>query len=239
MRSDSDIRRDVEDAIRLRPRLTATQVAVAVNSGVVTLTGFVWSTSQRSEAEIAAKRVTGVVGLANDIEIRLPGTDQRPDPEITSAAAVAIRNQLPYSWENIQGVVTGGWITLEGEVAWNYQRKIAEEAVAQLLGVKGVTNAIRLKPKCAPAQIKQKIEEEFRRRAEIDAMTVTVEARGGEVILRGIVRSLAERQEAERIARSAPGVMKVDNRIALVSKRVADLYLGVMCSAPPFAYFLR
>jgi osmotically-inducible protein OsmY len=215
MRSDADIKRDVEDELRWDPDVDPTDIAVAVKSGVVTLSGFVKSYSQKFEAETAAKRVAGVVGVANDIEVRLPTVDERPDPEIAREAVAALKNQLPVSGQNIKVIVKSGWITLEGDVEWNYQREMAENAVRWLKGVKGVSNQIKLKPLVAPSEIKRKIEEAFRRSAEIDANRITVEASGGEVILKGTVRSWAERKEAERAAWAAPGVTKVDNRIII------------------------
>jgi osmotically-inducible protein OsmY len=140
------------------------------------LTGFVESYSEKFEAEAAAKRVAGVVGLANDIEVRLPGSFERPDPDIARDAVSAIKTRLPLTAEHIRAVVKNGWITLEGQVEWNYQREAAENAVHRLRGVKGVTNLIQLQPRVAPSEIKRKIEEAFRRSAEIDASRVTVEA---------------------------------------------------------------
>jgi osmotically-inducible protein OsmY len=213
MRSDSDIRRDVEDELRWDPDIDATDIAVNVNNSVVTLAGFVRSYMQKYQAETDAKRVAGVVAVANDLEVRLPSIDERPDPDIARDAVARIKSELPYSWEKIRVVVKNGWLTLEGEVEWHYQQERAEEAVRRVRGVKGVTNSIEVKPRVAPMEIRRKIEEALRRAAEIDASRVTVEANGGEVILRGTVRSWAERQEAERAAWWAPGVTKVDNRI--------------------------
>jgi osmotically-inducible protein OsmY len=193
--------------------LDPTDIAVTVNNGVVTLAGFVRSYVQKYQAEAAAKRVAGVVGVANDLEVRLPGIDERPDPEIARDAIARIKNELPYSWEKIRVIVKNGWLTLEGDVEWNYQRQRAEEAVRRVRGVKGITNSIEVKPRVAPTEIRRKIEEALRRAAELDASRITVETTGNEVILRGTVRSWAERQEAERAAWSAPGVAKVDNRI--------------------------
>jgi osmotically-inducible protein OsmY len=215
MRLDSDIKRDVEDELRWDPDIDATDVGVSVNSGVVTLTGYVRSYAQKTQAERDAKRVAGVVGVANDLEVRLPVLDARPDPDIVRDAVAALKAELPYSSENIRVIAKGGWLTLEGTVEWNYARERAENAVKRIRGVKGVTNSIELKPKETPYEIRRKIEDAFRRSAELDASRITVEADGSEVILRGTVKSWAERQEAERAAWAAPGVTRVDNRIAI------------------------
>jgi osmotically-inducible protein OsmY len=217
MRADSDIKRDVEEELKWEPNVDATDIAVAVKNGVVTLTGFVRSYAHKLAAERATKSVAGVVGLANDIEVRLPGADARPDPEIAREIAAELKLWLPYFAEHIKAVVKNGWVTLEGEVEWNYQRDHAERAVRGIKGVNGVSNLIRLKPRATPSptEIKHKIEEAFRRSALVDANRVTVEASGGEVMLRGTVRSWAERQEAERAAWAAPGVIRVDNRITV------------------------
>ena len=215
MRSDSDIKRDVEAELQSDPSVDATDIAVAVKNGVVTLSGFVRKYMDKLEAEGAAKRVAGVVGLANDLEVRLPLSDKRPDPEIARDAVAAVKTQLPFSWQQIKVIVDKGWVTLEGQVEWNYQREEAERAVRRVKGVTGVINTIQLKPRVEPSEIKRKIEEAFRRSAEIDASRITVETNGGEVVLRGTVRSWAERQEAERAAWRAPGVTKVVNQIAI------------------------
>src|SRR5438477_2730972 len=132
MRSDSDIKRDVEDELRWDPDLDATDIAVTVKSGVVTLAGFTRSYSDKLEAEAAAKRVAGVLGVANDIEVRLPSLDQRPDPEIARDAIAAIVQRLPLVSEQIKVLVRNGWITLEGHVEWDDQRSAAESAVRRV-----------------------------------------------------------------------------------------------------------
>jgi osmotically-inducible protein OsmY len=215
MRSDKEIERDVIEELEWNPDIDADDIAVSVKDGVVALAGYVKSFVDKYEAEAAAKRVNGVVGVANDIEVRLPGVDQRPDPDIARDAVGAIKSQLPISWERIKVVVKDGWVTLEGQFEWQYQRSTAEMAVRRIRGVKGVTNSIVLKPRAEPTEIKRKIQEAFRRNAEIDANRITVEANGSEVILKGTVRSWIEREEAERTAWSAPGVIKVEDRIVV------------------------
>jgi osmotically-inducible protein OsmY len=215
MRSDSDIERDVKDELVWDPDLDATDIAVSVKKGVVTLTGFVKSFTDKYEAEAAAKRVAGVIAVANDIEVRMPSVDERPDPEIARDAVAAIKSQLPLSSEKIKIVVKNGWVTLEGEVEWQYQRSTAETAVRRIKGVKGVVNSIQLKPHAQPSEIKRKIQEAFRRNAEVDSNRIAVEADGGVVTLKGTVRSWIEREEAERAAWAAPGVTKVIDQIVV------------------------
>ena len=215
MKSDSEIERDVRDELKWDPDLDADDVAVSVKNGVVTLAGFTHSYADRLEAEAAAKRVAGVHAVANDIEVRLPAIDQRPDPDIARDAVAALKSELPISHDRIKVIVKDGWVTLEGAVEWQYQKNTADSAVRKVKGVKGVTNVVTVKPKVEPADLKRKIMDAFKRNAEVDANRITIEANGSEVILKGTVRSWIEREEAERVAWSAPGVTKVEDRIVV------------------------
>jgi osmotically-inducible protein OsmY len=215
MISDTEIKKSVEAELQWDPSIKATDIALSVKSGVVTLAGFVPNYTQKFQAEADVKRVTGVVGVANDIEVRIPSVDKKPDPEIARDAVMALKIQVPTIAENIKVIVRDGWITLEGTLEWQYQRERSESVVRRLQGVSGVINSIKVKPKASPIEIKHKIEEAFKRSAEIDAASIIVEANEGEVVLKGSVHTWFERQEAERAAWSAPGVKKVDDRISI------------------------
>lgn len=215
MKSDADIRRDVEEELRWDQDLDASDIGVAVKDGIVSLTGFVSSFNQKMAAEKDAKRVQGVVGLANDIAVRLPTAERRPDPDLARDVVAALKKALPISHQDIRVVVNDGWITLEGEVEWYFQSERARDTVRGIQGVHGVTSLIQVKPKLTADQIRNKIEQAFWRNAEIDAHNITVEEHEGEVTLNGTVRSWFERQEAERVAWLAPGVKKVNDLITV------------------------
>jgi osmotically-inducible protein OsmY len=215
MRTDSDVKRDVEDELKYDPDLSTAEIGVSVKNGVVALTGFVRSYSQKLQAETDAKRINGVLGVANDLEVRFESVDARPDPDIARDVIAQMKLELPFSYEKIKTVVKNGWVTLEGDVEWNYQRTRAESAALRVKGVLGVSNFVKVAPRVSPVEVKSKIENALKRSAQLDASRIIVETNGSEVVLKGTVRSWAEREEAERAAWLAPGVTKVDDRIAI------------------------
>lgn len=215
MKTDTEIRRDVEDELRWDPSIDDTRVGVTVNNGVVTLTGDVSNLSDRWAADEIVKRVGGVRAIANDIQVRIAPSSVRTDTDIAEAAASALQWNVALNHTQLKPVVKDGWIALGGQVSWGYQRIAAENAVRNLMGVKGVTNEIRVASSIKVGNVKQKIEDAFKRHALLDAKDIEVNVDDSTVILKGHVRSWQEREDASRAAWAAPGVIAVENHLAV------------------------
>jgi osmotically-inducible protein OsmY len=215
VRSDAQIQADILEELKWEPRLQPNEIGVIVKDGVVTLTGTMTSYTAKFAAEEAAHRVRGVKAVANDIEVKLfPGTE-RSDAAIAEAVVRALERDALIPIEKLEVTVSDGWVTLRGNVEWHYQREDAYDVVRRIAGVKGVRNLIVVKPKVSRTDLKKKIEDALVRTAQVDAKNITVEVQGPKVILKGTVRSWAEKQEAERQAWAAPGVTEVDNQITI------------------------
>jgi osmotically-inducible protein OsmY len=213
MNSSKELQRRVLDELGWEPSVDAAHIGVAVNDGVVTLTGSVSTYAEKMAAEQATKRLIGVKAVANDLEVRPTFPSQPNDTEIAQAVIGGLEWDVSVPHELIKARVAKGTVTLEGEVRFWYQRQAAETAVRGLKGVQGVVNLISIRAVPKTADVKSRIESAFRRSAEIDAGRIQVDTSDGKVTLRGRVRSWAERQEAENAAWAAPGVTKVDDEL--------------------------
>jgi osmotically-inducible protein OsmY len=185
MRNDSELKRNVEEELKWEPNVNEADIGVSARGGVVSLTGHVPTYAERHWAERAAKRVHGVRAVANELRVRLPGDIKRTDEEVARACLGALEAHTLVPGDQVKVVVSDGWVTLEGDVGWQYQKDAAESAIRYLRGVTGVSNDIQIKPHLSAADIRGQIEAAFRRSAEIDARRVGVEARGDTVVLRG------------------------------------------------------
>ncbi len=215
MKSDKQLQQDVIDDLKWDPSVDCSKIGVASSGGVVTLTGSVPSYFQKQNTERVVKRVAGVRAVANDIEVRLPSSTERTDADVASAALSALKWDTSVPDENVKISVSKGWLTLEGNVDWNYQRESAEKAVEKLIGVKGVTNRIAVAPHVQSREVKSEIKAALHRYADLESRNIEVDASDSTVTLRGSVRSWAERKEAESAAWMAPGVTQVRNEIVV------------------------
>lgn len=215
MKTDAQLHLDILQTLNWEPSLNPTHIDVAVRDGVVTLTGFITSLTEKWTTEHVVKSVSGVQAVADDLEVRLPTENERTDSDIARAAITALEWNTSVPHERITVTVRNGWVILEGSVDWSYQKTAAQEAVRPLMGVKGVTNTLVVQPQVEATDISAKIAQAFQRTATLEAQKIWVEATGSKVILRGNLHSWMERAEAERIATSAPGVTEVENHISV------------------------
>lgn len=212
---DAQLQQDVQNELNWDPSIHAEEIGVAVKNGVVTLSGMVNSYAEKLAAEKAAKRVLGVRGVAEDIEVRVVPSMKRNDTEIARAAVDALTWDVEVPHEQIKLKVEDGWITLEGSVDWAYQRTAAARAVSHLIGVRGVTNLVSLVRKLETKEIQRRIADAFKRNAELEAQKIRVETQDGRVSLFGQVHSWQQHDEATHVAWSAPGVMNVEDHLTV------------------------
>jgi osmotically-inducible protein OsmY len=214
--TNRELKDQVLNALDWEPSIDAGEIDVSVEENVVTLTGRVGSYAQKLAAERVTLDVYGVKGVANDLEVVLTPVYERTDTDIAHAAVEALKWNSVVPPNRVTVAVSSGWVTLNGTLDWQYQKDAADRTVRNLTGVRGVTNDITVTPRVSTTDVQSKIENAFRRSAEIDARRITVVAQNGEVTLTGNVHSWAERREATRAAWAAPGVTQVVDRLDVV-----------------------
>ena len=217
MKTDIEIQKDVMDELKWEPLLSASEIGVAVKQGVVTLSGTVDSFSKKEEAENAAKRVSGVKAMAEDIEVKPFATNQKNDTEIARMIADSLKWHSAVQEDKIKVKVEDGWVTLEGEVEWEYQKDAIKNSIKNLVGIIGISNIISVKPTITAKDIKQKISLAFHRSATLDAGRIDIEIQGNKAILSGRVRSWAEKNDAENAAWKAQGITSIENKLIIDS----------------------
>ena len=215
IRMDAQLQRDVIDELRWDPAVDSAEIGVSAKDGVVTLSGQVDTFARKYAAVRAVERVAGVRAIAEELKVVIPTIYHRTDVDLAHAAANALMWDVQVPDEKVLARVEAGWVWLEGEVTWQFQSKAAERAVRNLVGVKGVTNLLKIKAIASAPDVKQRIENALKRHAELDAKHIQVETRDGRITLKGQVRSYAEREDAERAAWAAPGVTHVEDELAV------------------------
>jgi osmotically-inducible protein OsmY len=213
--TDRDLQEHVQNALDWEPSIDAGDIGVSVDGGVVTLRGDVKTYSEKATAERVALGVYGVKAVADDVNVRLGGGQERTDTDIAQAVVSALQWNTMVPDEKISASVSNGWVALKGQVDWEFQRAAAANAIRDLMGVRGVTNTISVKPHASATDVKAKIEAALKRSAEVDARRINVGVADGTVTLSGNVHSWFERDEARRAAWAAPGVTAVEDRITV------------------------
>ena len=213
MKSNAELQQDVQDAIKWQPLLNAAEIGVTAKDGVVSLTGVVDSYAKKTEAEDAAKNVAGVTALVEKIEIKYPSSYSKTNAEIATEVLTALKARWDVPQDKVKVKVEAGWITLTGEVSWNYQKEAAKDAIKSLMGVIGVTNNIMIKSESMESVEKAGIESALKRNWAFYDNDIRVKVSGHRATLTGTVESMYERNEAGNIAWNAPGVWAVDNEL--------------------------
>lgn len=217
MARDSQLQQDIMDELDFEPSVNAAHIGVAVRNSVVTLNGHVGSYAEKIAAEQAARRVKGVHGIAQEIEVRYPSDKKTADDEIAGRALSIMRWNAVVPYDTVQVEVQHGWVTLTGQVEWQFQRIAAESGIRRLSGVAGLFNEITIKPRIDAADVERMIGDALKRNAEVEAQGIRVFSLGdGRVALEGSVHDWREREAVKRAAWSAPGVLAVDDRLKIV-----------------------
>lgn len=215
MKTDEQLQQDVTAELKWEPSVNAAQIGVEVKDGVVTLAGHVDSYAEKWNAEKAVQRVSGVKALAVEMDVKLPGFSKRNDADIARSAQNAIGWTSYLPKDAVKIMVEKGWVTLTGEVDWEYQRNVASGAIRHLMGVTGVSDQITIKAIATSSGVKAEIESALKRRAVSDTQKITVDINGSEVTLSGKVHSWSERDLARSSAWSAPGVRNVVDKMSV------------------------
>jgi osmotically-inducible protein OsmY len=211
MKTDTQLRNDIQAELNWAPDVKTSDIGVIVKDGVVTLTGHLASYAEKYAVERAVQRVHGVKALAIELTVKLPFDNQRTDADIALAAERALEWNVLVPDEKIRPMLEKGWLTLNGEVEWDYQRSAAENAVRDLMGVTGVSNLVKVKPKVSPADVEKKIHEALSRQADREVRRLAITVDGSQVTLRGTVHSWTERDAVQGAAWATPGVTVVVN----------------------------
>jgi len=215
MKTDEQLQKDVMDELKWEPSITSSEIGVAVNKGVVSITGTVRTCAEKYAAEKAVRRVAGVQAIAEDIHVQPTGIHKRSDEEIAETVKRSLQSNV---WvpTDVQAIVENGQITLRGEVTWEFQRKAATNAARFLAGVKGVANEITIRPRELDAVVEKSIDQALKRLADIDVSRIKISAYRGKATLAGTVRTFVERDRVERVVWNAPGVTEIDNKLIVL-----------------------